>query len=387
MLALLTAVALVARTPTADAQAAIETSGPASCAAATSDPELRGVVTLLERLAATPPVWDGYAPAQEPVLLALDTARFAGAPLTPACVLVWHAQAPLRVVELSAHPGLSTSLYGFLNIEPDGPRAQAGAVATMVSSRRITSEDEARLRAAGATRAVVIPVPLDLGTLGSLGEALRRSGTDPALIQAEMVVHEGFHLHVQFPAWLDQARRVHAWPDWDLQPDRREMRERCYAGSPAIATAFDAELGALLAAFDALYGAEAARDAHAARAAAQRFIELRTSRYALLDTTTVRQGDRRIGCALAETHLELEEGTAQWVGHATLLHAGVRSMTTLRGSYGTAQPDAFYRTGPLQLWILDALLGRDAVHALTARLARAASPDTGLHHEFARLLR
>ena len=93
----------------------------------------------------------------------------------------------------------------------------------------------------------------------------------------------------------------------------------------------------------------------------------------------------RISCALAEDLMELEEGTAQWVGHAMSVGAGLTTMTTLLLVRGHAAR-AFYKTGPLQLWVLDALLGHDAMHRVTRSIARSKGPDGpngGLFAQFA----
>ena len=123
-------------------------------------------------------------------------------------------------------------------------------------------------------------------------------------------MHEGFHLHVQFPAWLDQAR-TYAWPAWDRQPDLRELHQRCYAGSPELSAALALEIDALVAAFDAVGADGATRDVARGVGHARRFVELRAARRRLQDTATVAQGGRRISCALAEDLMQLEEGSAQ----------------------------------------------------------------------------
>jgi hypothetical protein len=211
---------------------------------------------------------------------------------------------------------------------------------------------------------------MKFAALGRLGDMLQKAQADPAKLQADLAVHESFHLHSQFPTWLDQAR-TYAWPAWDLQPDRTELRERCYAGSPELTAALETELQALVAAFDALAGPDTASVLQYAR----RFISLRAARRALQDTMTVAQGSRRISCGLAEDLMELEEGATQWLGHATAVRAGLTTTAALRASYAGTQPERFYQSGPLQLWILDGLLGHEALRRITAAIARSAGPD------------
>jgi hypothetical protein len=49
------------------------------------------------------------------------------------------------------------------------------------------------------------------------------------------------------------------------------------------------------------------------------------------------------------------------------------------------QPEAFYRTGPLQLWALGGLLGDDALRRIIASIARSSEPngpDGGVFAQF-----
>ena len=133
----------------------------------------------------------------------------------------------------------------------------------------------------------------------------------------------------------------------------------------------------LVTAYDAVTGDASKRDAQAGLRYAQQFIELRALRRKMQDTMTVAQGRRRISCAQAEDLMRLEEGATQWIGHATSLSADLTTAATLRGSYAGTQAESFYRTGPLQLWVLDGLLGRDALRRLTTAIARSTTPESG----------
>jgi hypothetical protein len=313
-------------------------------------------------------VWDDYTLVRHPLLLLADSTH-RGHPETPVCAAIWRAGAPLEVIELTARPRFSTALYGMIDLDPVGPRAVEEAFLPAVPAG-----DAAALRARGVTRAVVLAVPLNFSRLGRVGEALREAQVDPALIHADLAVHEGFHLHVQFPAWLGQAR-IYSWPAWDRQPDLRELHQRCYAGSPELSAALAVEIDALVAAFDAVGVDGATRDVALGVRHARRFVELRAARRRLQDTATVAQGGRRISCALAEDLMELEEGSAQWLGHAATVRAGMTTRQSLRGSYLGTNAKPFYQTGPLQLWILDGLLGPAAVRGITTSIARSAGPD------------
>jgi hypothetical protein len=344
-----------------------------ACSAAFADSLATSAIRAFDRVAAVAPVWDDYTLARHPLLLLADSTHH-GRSETPVCAAIWRRGAPLDIIELEARPPFSTPLYGMIDTDSLGPRAieQAGDLA--VVRHQVPPTVAAELRARGVSRVVVLNVPLDFGRLGRLGDMLRSAKADPALLQADLAVHESFHLHSQFPTWLDQPR-TYAWPAWDVQPDRRELRERCYAGSPEVAKALEAELAALVAAFDAVAADSANRSVAVGLRYARRFVELRASRRSLQDTTTVSQGSRRISCARAEDLMELEEGATQWLGHATTVRAGLTTMARLRGSYAGTQPEVFYQTGPLQLWVLDGLLGHDALRRITTSIARSTGPD------------
>jgi hypothetical protein len=337
----------------------------------------------LDRVAAIPPVWDAYTLARHPLLLVADS-TFRGGPATPVCAAIWRAERPLERIELAARPPFSTPLYGMIDSDPVGPRAVEVARELPVIQRPAPQAVVAALRERGITRAIVLNVPLDLASLGALGRMLQNARVDPVSIQADLAVHETFHLHAQFPTWLDQTRD-YAWPAWDVQPDRVALRERCYAGSPQLVDAVSAERDALVAAFDAVVVPDSARrDTRTGLQHARRFLELRASRRELQDTMTVAQGSRTISCGDAEDLMELEEGVSQWIGHATTARAGVTTIAALRASYAGSQPERFYQLGPLQLWVLDGLVGSDTLRQITADIARSSTSRGGVFGQLTR---
>jgi hypothetical protein len=341
-------------------------------------------IAALGRVAAVEPVWDNYRLARHPLLLLADSTHH-GAAGTPVCAAIWRAGKPLRIIELAERPPFSTPLYGMINLDAAGAAPVGSAIEFAAAWKPAPASVAAALRAEGVTRAVVLNVPLDFHQLGVLGAVLTRMHADPARMHADLATHESFHLQVQIPAWLDQ-HQSYEWPGWDIQPDRAELRQRCYAGTPAISAALESELAALLAAFNDVAADSTRHDPVAGLSHARQFVEARAVRRRLQDTMTVARAGGRISCALAEDLMELEEGTAQWIGQATSLRAGLTTMTTLLGSYSGTQPEAFYKTGPLQLWVLDGLLGQDGMRRLTRSIARSRGPDGakgGLFAQFA----
>jgi hypothetical protein len=349
--------------------------GKLGCGDAFTDSVSVRTLHAFDRLADVPPIWDDYSLARHPVLLLADSA-FSGAAATPVCAAIWRKGKSLERIELPARPVLSTPLYGMVSSVPVG----SGVDDKQTGLRPLSQDIAAVLRDRGISRAVFFNVPLNFATMGRLGEMLANASADPVRIHADLAVHESFHLHVQFPTWLEQAT-TYAWPEWDVQPERAELRQRCYAGSAELTSAFEQEQQALVAAFDALYGSS--RDSVAALRHARRAVDLRAARRVLQDTMTVAQRTQRVSCGRAEDIMELEEGSVQWIGHATTHRAGLTTLAAHRGSYAGSQAEKFYQTGPLQWWILEGLLGREAVHRMTSQLARASSPETSSGSVFA----
>lgn len=360
------------------------TAAQSTCRGAFADSAAAREIAALGRVAAVKPVWDDYRLSRHPLLLLADSTHHGGA-RTPVCAAIWRAGKPLEIIELAERPPFSTPLYGMISLDAAGSAPVGSAAELAAAWKPAPASVAAALGARGVRRAVVLDVPLDFRRLGALGAMLVRMHADPASMHADLAAHESFHLQVQIPVWLDQHQR-YRWPRWDVQPDRADLRRRCYAGSPAIAAALEAELAALLAAFSDVAVDSTRRDGVAGLIHARQFIDARAARRRLQDTMTVARAGRRVSCALAEDLMELEEGTAQWVGHAMSVGAGLTTMATLNGSYAGTQPEAFYKTGPLQLWVLDGLLGHDAMHRITRSIARSKGPDGpngGLFAQFA----
>jgi hypothetical protein len=80
--------------------------------------------------------------------------------------------------------------------------------------------------------------------------------------------------------------------------------------------------------------------------------------------------------------MELEEGTTQWIGHATTVLAGLTSLAQQRRSYGGRQAEMFYILGPLQLWVIEGLAGPEEMRRITRGIARSTGPDGGVFAHF-----
>jgi hypothetical protein len=329
-------------------------------------PEARRLVAALDTMAAVPPVWSDFTIAHHPIVLVTQSADTNA----PGCAAIWRFRRPLRVVPIERGVRFSTPLYGMWNGDPVGPNARVKRLPGTSDAPILPAALERVLRDEGDTRVVIIPAILDFDRLGALGNALRQMQIDPVTLLAPLAVHESYHLHSQFPAWLDQRGR-YTWPGWDTQPDRRAMVARCYGGSDEVREALAAEMAALEKAW--LSSLEATDDAARARVRqeARAFVAARRARYALLDTVRVPSPEGPVTCERAEDVMELQEGATQWIGHATAVRAGV----VRASSAGRSSNEAFYVTGVFQLAIMQRLLGDEEMLRVTEAITRSTQPS------------
>jgi hypothetical protein len=329
--------------------------------------ESRELIAALDRAAAVEPIWDEYTFANHPIVLIAQSRDT----LQPSCAAIWRYGKPLEVVPASRGMRMSTPLYALWNVDSIGPRADDGNKGIAGALRRAPRELENALRKSGETRAVMLPSPLYLDSIGNLGRALSTMGVKIVPMLAQLAVHESFHLHSQMPSWLDQRQRDR-WPAWDRQPDRRTLVAQCYRAAGSVSDKHKQELDALKRAWQSLWNAPTAQSRATAIAAAREFIAARIERYRLVDSVRIPSPPGAdIPCRRAEDIMELEEGAPQWIGHSTLVRAGVMTYA----SVGVAAGEPFYDSGMLQLWILEQLLGAEGVRRLTGSIARSRSPE------------
>lgn len=328
--------------------------------------ESRQLLEALDRASTVDPVWDEYTIANHPIVL-ISQSRDT---LQPSCATIWRKGKPLQRVPASRGMRLSTPLFALWNVDAIGPRADSGNKAIATALRRAPQELEDALRSAGETRAVIIPSPLYLDSLGGLGRALIAMKVKVVPMLGQLAVHESFHLHSQMPSWLDQPQR-YRWPAWDRQPDRRALVAQCYGPAGPVANKHAEELDALKRAWRSSWNSLDQQARVEALRAAQQFISARRERYRLVDSIRIPSppGDG-VDCRRAEDVMELEEGATQWIGYSTLVRAGV--ITT--ADVGVGSSEAFYDSGMLQLWVMEYLLGVDGVRDVTRAIARSASP-------------
>jgi hypothetical protein len=329
--------------------------------------ETRELIDAIDRTSIVNPVWDDYSIANHPVVL-ISQSRDT---LQPSCAAIWRKGKPLQLVQAARSMRMSTPLYALWNVDPVGPRADAGNGGIAAALRRAPREIEEALRSAGETRAMFVPSPLNLDSIGALGRALKAMQVKIVPMLAQLVVHESFHLHSQMPSWLDQQQR-YRWPVWDRQPDRKALVALCYGPAGPVATKHKEELDAIKRAWRGLWATPDSATRTAALNAAREFVNLRRERYRMVASVRIPSppGDSA-GCQRAEDIMELEEGATQWIGYSTLVRSGVSTPAEV----GVGSGEAFYDTGMLQLWILEYLLGADGIREITRALARSTSPD------------
>jgi hypothetical protein len=331
--------------------------------------ESQALLEAFDRTSAVESVWDDYSLANHPVVLIAQSSDT----LQPSCSAIWRQGKPLQFVPAPRGMRLSTPLFALWNVDSIGPRADAGNKAIATALRRAPRELEDALRSAGETRAVIIPSPLYLDSIGNLGRALSAMKVKILPMLGQLAVHESFHLHSQMPSWLDQPQR-YRWPAWDRQPDRRALVAQCYGSAGPVAAKHKEELDALKRAWRALWNASDSQSRLTAIAAAKEFADARSERYRLVDSVRIPSPPGEpVGCPRAEAIMELEEGAAQWIGYSTLVRAGIITAAEV----GVASSEPFYDYGMLQLWVLEHLLGAEGVREVTRSIARSTSPDSG----------
>lgn len=341
------------------------------CAAALQRTDLQALLRALDTVASLAPVWDGYSIRRHPVLLvARDTMPTRAD--SGSCIVLWRHAGPAVTLRASAEPRYSTPLYGFFNGDSLGPRARAGSQEALGGMRRVPADLFDPLRRLAVRRAVLLPVPPDLRRLGPVGTEIAKQPGRLTGIQADLAIHEGFHLHVQFPRWFDQPSD-HPWPGWDIQPDRAALVARCYAAA-SDSLALRAEHDALVSAFRALWVDSGGADTARAKRHLGAYVEARRARYARAARTRIAAGADSVSCPVAEDVMELQEGATQWIGHSTSVRAGLNTTAGLDRSYANAQRERFYQTGAMQLWVLEAMRGRSGVRRITAAISRSRGP-------------
>lgn len=324
-------------------------SPPDACAAAWADSAAAEFVAELEAVTASDdPVWPGYSPADAEIVLHAGDAASG-----EACLGVWRGGRAVAYGALSEPPTLSTALYGYYL-----PESYDEAQRDRVPPGTQPPSVRAWLEGAGVDRATIMPVTVEDFPLPL-----------PALVKAQVAIHEGFHVEVQSPHWAGGADN---WPAWDRQPDRARI-EACYGGTEAVAAAFAEERASLTRTVEALLDDDPATACEASRA----FLAQRADRHALLSDVTVVRHDSTPGtCREAEAIMEMEEGVADYASWTLMYHLGRATREQLMGRYTARQDDIYYLMGAMQL---HAIRGMDPAGMLDRlrRVAESASPDAG----------
>lgn len=331
----------------------LEPAPPPECSAAWEAEAARAFVEVLESATRSErSIWGGYALADGAYVVD------AGPPDSPeaggSCLGLWRAGRAIAFTHVDDELSLLTPLYGYYfdadwQGAPDEPYLERAAQPPAI---------RAWLEGHGVESAVVMPVrvedfPFEL----------------PALVKAQLAIHEGFHVRVQAPRWFASAG---AWPVWDLQPDRAGI-SACYTATDGVAAALESERESLVRLVEALLDG---KRANACRAGAE-FLERRAERYALLSDVTVALGDSTPGsCRQAEALMELEEGTADYASWTALYDLGLASREELIRRYRATQDELFYLTGALQLHAIQ-LMDPDDMLAITREINASPGPESG----------
>lgn len=340
----------------------VEPVPPPACAAAWEAEDARAFVEILERATRSErPVWGDYSLADgayvldaDPPEAAPDAPDAAASASDGACLGLWRAGRAIAFTHVPDEPSLLTPLYGYyFDAEwqgaPDEPYLERAAQPPAI---------RAWLEGHGVESAVVMPVrvedfPIEI----------------PALVKAQLAIHEGFHVRVQAPRWFASTG---AWPVWDAQPDRAGV-SACYTATDQVVAVLESERESLVELVESLLDGERA---NACRAGAE-FVTRRGERYQRLSGVRVALGDGESGsCRQAEALMELEEGTADYASWTALYDLGLASRDQLTRRYRAAQDDLFYLTGALQLHAIQ-LMDPDGMLAITREINASPGPETG----------
>lgn len=330
------------------------------------------LVSYLARLheIATPP-WTSYRPERHPVVL-IGPAH----PAAPTCALVQRGDRELARAALAEPVTIPTGIFWFYATPSIGPGARPEFAGLGAAMSKTTPSLAALLAGHGVDRAMLLRVDYDRGILTAVGVDPSSYFSGPEIVLLIWIVHETFHLHSQFPTWLDQAA-TYPWPAWDRQPDRTAVVETCYGGAAGPRVA--AERAALRAAFIAAQR----HDRAAACTAAREFVRQREIRHGA-STDEVPAPGGAVACRVAESLMELEEGVPDYIAQATLLELGLGTDDQVLRGFDRPLAPLFYGLGAFQLLVLRALAGEEAMPAITARIAASAGPEGGVFAELAR---
>jgi hypothetical protein len=324
---------------------------PALCAAAWSAQVAADLVDLIERAgAADRVVWKDYDVGDAAyVLNAGASAAEAGF-----CLGIWQDGHAVSFTLADEEPALLTPLYGYYF----GTGWYGGVQADMIERAEQPPAVRLWLESTGVQSAIILPVsapdfPMEL----------------PALVKAQLAIHEAFHVDVQGPRWWASTGD---WPAWERQPDRRGL-QACYTAGDNVEAALAAEREHLAVLIEALLDNDTTLACRSGRA----FLEQRNARYAMLSAVQVMQADSTPGtCAIAEAIMELEEGTADWASWTVLYDIGLASRESLLRRYRALQQDAFYLTGVGQQHAVQ-LMHRDGVREVIERISTSTGIGTG----------
>jgi hypothetical protein len=313
------------------------------------------------------PLWTTYRAERHPVVL-LGPAH----PAAPRCALVQAGGREVARAALDESVTVQAGIFGFYAAAAPGPRALPEMVGLGAVMRAAPAGLRALLARHALDRAMLQRVDFDPALLTALGVDPLRYVDTREVLSFLWIVHETFHLHAQFPTWLDQPT-AYAWPAWDRQPDRAATVKTCYGG--ADGRQVGAERSALRAAFEALH---LRGDRSAGCAAARSFVALRENRYQANAASRVASGAGAVSCEVAEAVMELEEGVPDYVARGTALALGLLSAERMLYAYDHPMTPLFYGFGGFELLVIRRLLGAAAMPALTERIAASTDHRGGV---------
>lgn len=334
---------------------------PAGCEVAWADSLTTEFVNLLELATTNPyPVWPDYKLGDGAVILnaglTTDSTRH--------CLGMWQHGKLIDYLATAEEPRLSTPMYGYqLNFKD-----QEGEEDMLLQISQQPEEISNWINQYELAVAVLMPVdfpqfPFEIS----------------ALQKTQIALHEAFHMEVMLPYWYTGEGQ---WPVWDEQP-ARGATSQCYSLNEEVVARFKDEKAALVELIEALLNDQKQE----AKAAGDKFLSLRQSRYDLLgDFTVPRQDNSQCNCAEAENIMELEEGLADYGSWTMLYETGVSSREKLIQRYKARQQQPFYLTGAMLMHAIALMAPNDKEAIMAEIIASKTHEEGGLYPIFQRQL-
>lgn len=326
-----------------------------------SSEEVKQILDYLNVPPVSPPAWHDYEADKKSYILQ-------SAKTQPGCIIPIKAGKQLETLKLSA--------LAFPN--PEGQYNLYQVDSKSCPTCALTPEFDGVMRKLGIDLAVVYNADLRVIASYHFPEyVLATYGFSN--IDAQTVVHEGFHVNGQILPYIDNRNPHLKWPLWaDPTGGARKLAARCYKPNPEVKSAFRNEAKALISAVQlAMTG-----NITLSMSAARHFIALRDKRRLLISNSSASE---LAYCKENEAIMELLEGSANWMGDSSDLATGKfrvdQVINLLNYTLENMSDEYFYWFGEYQLFLMWKLFPTD-FPSITYSLVTAENWTKGIEAQF-----